>query len=153
MGGWVFDLRFLAPPLITLIRTALISQDKLGIETLGHPAVAMSLAIVLALLFLSISIKLPLTMEPIRLRVGDFSGFITVSFFVSIICPSSLFWLSFSMILAVSFWDTMIWDMLKHFMNWFIHTLRSLPILIILCITQHQNASAPSPPQVEAEVV
>ncbi|KAG6717931.1 hypothetical protein I3842_04G125400 [Carya illinoinensis] len=152
----LLDLRSLSPPFINLTLMLLFSQDKpwpqdhviLAFYILAHHLFLLFL-VTLILLFLFISVKLPLspTMQPIRLRVGDFSLPLTLSMLASLIFPPSLFWMVFSIVIIASPWYRLLWNALKSFLCSFYGTLRDIPTLIILCTIQE-----PAPPQVEIEV-
>ncbi|KAE7998702.1 hypothetical protein FH972_003219 [Carpinus fangiana] len=100
------------------------------------------LVISLLLLILFTSVRLPLTVEQLQLRAGDFSGPLNLSLLASLFFPSSLFWFVFPVlvILSPSPWYETVSDLLKRFIFWFCDTLQALPALIIICITQRPQA-------------
>jgi hypothetical protein len=140
------DLRYVFLPLINFtIWVILTPQSKPWAQdpNLNNPIFVMaflSLVIPILVIFFFTSVKLPLTLsvESLRLRAGDFSAPLTLSLVASLFFPLSLFWIVFPMLLIVSPWYEMILD-------WFCHTLKAIPALIITCIPQH--------PQVEVEAI
>jgi hypothetical protein len=136
------------------------SQDgNMGsIETLvNNPLLMISyyqlLLAIVVLVFLSTSVNLPLTLEPVCLLTADFSAPLTLSFFASLIFGPPLFWLVFPMLVILSPWYRMFLDQLKHFMCWFNDALRTIPAFIFICILrQYQEESQPPPPPPPAQV-
>ncbi|KAL5750794.1 hypothetical protein ACOSP7_025397 [Xanthoceras sorbifolium] len=137
------DLRYLFPPLLNLILFVFLTshhgksywdQNDTAIQILQYPIFKLPffmLSILLLLIFLFTSIKLPLTAKPIRLRTGKFWALLAMATIASVVLPPSLFWL--------------------HLFNWFRHTLQSVPTIFIVCITRNdqQNSSEPAATQVE----
>jgi len=131
-------------------------------QILVNPVLVMAYYLFLAILtfiFLSTSVNLPLTVEPICLLKADFSAPLTLSFCASLIFRPSLFWLVFPMLLIVSPWYTLFSAQLKRFMIWFYDNLQTIPAFIIICVLGRQEESdeplppPPPPPQVEIEVI
>ncbi|KAG2680103.1 hypothetical protein I3760_11G082700 [Carya illinoinensis] len=159
---YLVDFRYLVPPFLSLCLVILLSQDKPGpraqviltFDILYHPLFLIFHA-ALTLLFLLISVKLPftLTLERIRLRVGDFSLPLTVSMLASVIFPPTLFWVVFPILIVTSPWFRMVLDMFKSFLRWLYHTLQYIPILIIGCTFQCQKELDAAPAQVEIGLV
>ena len=129
------------------------SQDgnMRSIEILGNnPLLMISyyqlLLAIVVLVFLSTSVNLPLTVEPVCLLTADFSAPLTLSFLASLIFRPPLFWLVFAMLVIMSPWYRMFLDQLKHFMCWSNNALQTIPAFIIICILrQYQEESEPPP--------
>jgi hypothetical protein len=141
----VTDLRYVVPPLISII--FMVVDRNMGStdhQILVNPVLVMAYYLFLAILtfiFLSTSVNLPLTLEPIcfSLLKADFSAPLTLSFFASLIFPPSLFWLVFPMLVIVSPWYTVFSAQLKRFMCWFYESLQTIPPFIVICILGRQR--------------
>ena len=138
---FLVDLRYVVPPLINITLWLLMPQPKPSpqppniyneIFVMAYLSLAISI-----LLFLFTSVKLPLTVEPLHLRPGDFSAPLTLSLLASLFLPSPLFWFVFPILVILSPWYEMLWGVLKRLMLWFCDTLQSIvPALLITCIAQ-----------------
>jgi hypothetical protein len=131
----VVDLRYVVPPLINLAKPwAPDDHPNLNNEIFLMACLFLAIA---TLLFLFISLKLPLTptVEPLRLKAGDFSAPLTLSLLASLFLPSSLFWDVFPMLVILSPWYEILLDLLRRFIFWFGQTLRAIPDLIVICIS------------------
>ncbi|KAI8553872.1 hypothetical protein RHMOL_Rhmol05G0049600 [Rhododendron molle] len=89
------DLRLVVPALINLTLFLLQHHQATG----KYPTFNMNMnsclyAIAVLMLFLTTSVKLPLsvTAERIRVRAGDFSFFVAISLLGSVCLPQPLFW-------------------------------------------------------------
>lgn len=146
---WFIDLRYAVPPIINLFREKLLAENG-NWEIAPIFMMASLVFAALILLFVCTSVKLPLTVEPIQLRVGSFSAPLTVSLLASLILPPSLFWVAFSLLTIVSPWYPTLLDLLKRFMCWLSRTLHAFPTFIITCVTQRpQEILEQAPPRVE----
>jgi cation transport ATPase len=111
------DIRYVVPPLINLIVWVFIiplakhwAQDYPNFNGNIFVLGLLSLAIFILLVFLFISVKLPLTVGTLQWRAGQFSVPVTLSFLASIFFPSTLFWSAFLILLMhviVSAWYEM----------------------------------------------
>ncbi|KAG6630761.1 hypothetical protein CIPAW_13G042400 [Carya illinoinensis] len=158
----VVDFRYLIPPVVCLYLMILWSQDKkpwsqdrviLAFVILFDPPFFIFLVTLMTILFVFISVKLPftLTLEPIRLKVGDFSLPLLVSMVASLILPPHLFFFVFPILIVTSRWFGMVLVVFKIFLRWLYHTLQYIPILIIGCtIQRRQGEPGAAPPQVLA---
>ncbi|KAG6636127.1 hypothetical protein CIPAW_11G089100 [Carya illinoinensis] len=154
----LLDLRYLVPPFISLCFMILLPQDKpwpqghgnLAFDILYHHPFFLAIFI---LLFLLISVKLPITAGPIYLQVGDFSISLTVSILASLIFPASLFWLIFPILTIASPWYHMLLDGFKHCIYWFYKSLQQIPTLIVHYTIQRQEETEAAPLQAEIELI
>ncbi|KAG2680206.1 hypothetical protein I3760_11G086800 [Carya illinoinensis] len=157
----LMDLRFFFPLFISLCFMILLPQDNpwpqdhvnLAFDILYHHPFSLFFLAIFILLFLLISVKLPITLEPIHFRMGDFSISLTVSILASLIFPASLFWLIFPILIIASPWDRMLLDGFKHCIYWFYRTLQQILIRIINYTIQRQGETEAAPVQAEIELV
>ncbi|KAL5815066.1 hypothetical protein ACOSQ3_025861 [Xanthoceras sorbifolium] len=157
------DLRYLFPPLLNLILFVFLTshhgksycdQHDTAIQILQYPIFKLPffmLSILLLLIFLFTSIKLPLTAKPIRLRTGKFSALLAMATIASVVLPPSLFWLVYLFLIVAFPWYGILWILFKHLFNCLRHTLQSVPTIFIVCVTRNdqQNSSEPAATQVE----
>ncbi|KAG5547502.1 hypothetical protein RHGRI_013257 [Rhododendron griersonianum] len=111
-------------------------------------------AIVILMLFLTTSIKLPLsvTAERIRVEPGDFSFSVAILLLGSVSLPQPLFWFGYIVIIGLSPWHGVLFQLLVGFLFWIWGILRGIPVLIITCIVQNhqqdETETDPPPPQI-----
>ncbi|KAG5547500.1 hypothetical protein RHGRI_013255 [Rhododendron griersonianum] len=136
------DLRLVVPALINLTLFLLHHHHYQA----GNPTFSMNLnswffAIVVLILFLTTSVKLPLsvTAERIRVRAGDFSFSVAVLLLGSVSLPQPLFWFGYVVIIGLSPWHGVLFQLLVGFLFWIWHVLRGIPVLIITCIVQNHQ--------------
>lgn len=149
------DLRFVFVPSIGLVLRFLISQSNswanygdFSIEFLGLPLFLIIFVIIVAviLLCLLISVKFPFTVDRIRLQAGDISAPVAILGLASLTLPLPLFWLAYLILLILTPFSGIIFVQLKRLLNWFSHTLRTIPALSISCVAFNQEESGPPPP-------
>lgn len=159
------DLRYALPPLVNmsflLLTSPTDSWDKdhgFISKILQYPVLVILLFVVaiLILLLLFTSIALPFIVQPVRLQIGNFSGHVATMLLVAIIFSPPLFWFLYLVLIITSPWHRILCKLFKCIVQWFYHNLRSIPPLIIVCITQRRRQS-PAPAahrdQVQVEVV
>ncbi|KAF7143603.1 hypothetical protein RHSIM_Rhsim05G0046200 [Rhododendron simsii] len=138
------DLRLVVPALINL--TLFLLQHHHYQAAGKYPTFNMNpnswfFAIVVLMLFLTTSVKLPLsvTTERIRVRAGDFSFFVAISLLGSVCVPQPLFWFGYVVIICVSPWHGVLSGLLVGFLFWIWYMLRGIPVFIITCIVQNHQ--------------
>ncbi|KAG2672438.1 hypothetical protein I3760_13G041300 [Carya illinoinensis] len=156
------DFRYLILLLLSLCLMILLSQDKKPwyqdrvilaffiLYDLPFLIFLIFLVTLMTLLFVFISVKLPftLTLEPIRLKVGDCSLPLIVSMVASLILPPPLFFVVFPILIVTSRWFGMVLVVFKIFLRWLYHTLQYIPIFIIECTIQRRRGEpGAAPPQ------
>ncbi|GMQ04600.1 hypothetical protein CsSME_00049960 [Camellia sinensis var. sinensis] len=149
---YYLDLRFLVPALINLILFLL--QDHYH-NPISNPNLWFIFISIVTLLFLLISVKLPLhvsvTIEPVRIQPGDFSGPLAVALIASVFFPKSLLWVGYGTIMCITPWHGLVLDSIVKIIWWIWEIIQAIPVLIISCIVvhQHQQEGEPKPHQVE----
>lgn len=155
----LIDLRYAIPPLINITLLFLTFHDKepwdyaieidLNISPKNqHPFMKMAFLFlaILLLLFILTSFKLRLTAQPVHLRVGDFSGSFCILLLASIMLAPSLFWVAF----LLTPWYSLLVSVFKRAFCYIYHTLRAIPMFIVICIT-NQNQESGDQPLVDIE--
>ncbi|KAF7113005.1 hypothetical protein RHSIM_RhsimUnG0170600 [Rhododendron simsii] len=134
------DLRLVVPALINLT-LFLLQHHQPGNPTFNMNLNSWFFCIVVLMLFLTTSVKLPLSMttERIRVRAGDFSFFVAIALLGSVCLPQPLFWLVYVVIICVSPWHGVLSGLLVGFLFWIWFILRGIPVFIITCIVQNHQ--------------
>ncbi|KAF7142390.1 hypothetical protein RHSIM_Rhsim05G0045300 [Rhododendron simsii] len=146
------DLRLVVPALINLTLFLLQHHQPGYLTDLNMDLNSWFFSIVILMLFLTTSIKLPLsvTAEPIRVQPGDFSFSVAILLLGSVSLPQPLFWFGYIVIIGLSPWYGVLFQLLVGFLFWIWYVLRGIPVLIITCIVQNHGQDEPEtgPPQV-----
>ncbi|KAF7113004.1 hypothetical protein RHSIM_RhsimUnG0170500 [Rhododendron simsii] len=152
------DTRFVVPALLNLALSLL--QQHQGKPWLpSPPSLNMNwkiwfFSIVILLLFLITSARLPLSLRAgrIRVRAGDFSFFLLISLLGSVLLPLPIFWFGYTTILCISPWHSFLSGLLMQFLFSVWDILCNIPVLIITCMFQNrqqdETETDPPPPQV-----
>ncbi|KAL5748365.1 hypothetical protein ACOSQ2_025662 [Xanthoceras sorbifolium] len=142
------DLRYGLPLLLNLTSFLLLTpttpsafwdQQDFGFSKIfQYPLLMIPLFVVafIILLLLVTSFELPLNIEPLRLRVGHFSGYFAVLLCVSIIFSPPVFCLVYIILMIMSPWHQLFFELFKCIFRGFHHMLQSMPTLVIICISQ-----------------
>ncbi|KAH7852591.1 hypothetical protein Vadar_026833 [Vaccinium darrowii] len=153
----VLDLRFVVPVFINLALFFL--HHHLPYELNLSMNWATFFAILISILFLTTSVKLPLyvTAEPIRAQPRDFSFLLAISLLGSFFLPQSLFGVVFVVTIFLSPWHRFLFESFVRFLIWIWDVLCEIPVLIITCIVQRrqqdERETNTAPPQVVAVAV
>ncbi|TYG36814.1 hypothetical protein ES288_D13G093700v1 [Gossypium darwinii] len=146
------DLRYCIPPVLTLILSLFLSPSNSDGDSLIFvrkysiielPFLFVALFFVLPFLF--ISADLPLNLNLIWFRTGDFSIAVTASLLASLFFPPSLFWPFHFFILLSYPCHGLLFDLFKHLFRWFHAFLHSLPTWSFSFTRNEESSSSPSP--------
>ncbi|KAG5547501.1 hypothetical protein RHGRI_013256 [Rhododendron griersonianum] len=155
-----FDLRLLVPALLNFI-LYLVNQHKVNpwlpfvpILNLNSKIGFFSIVILMLFLITSVTIRLTVAAERIRVQIADrFSFFLAIALLGSVFLPEPVFWFGYLVILSISPWHNSLSELLARFLLSIWVVLRGIPVLNINCIVQiHQQneiETNPPPPQVE----
>ncbi|KAM7490860.1 hypothetical protein LguiA_033781 [Lonicera macranthoides] len=153
------DLRYLLAPLIKLVISSFFSSPRLLDHQSDHyililllKYVSSLLIAILTLLFLLFSIKLSLARAAVYLRGRNFSVLVALSLLCSVFLAPAHFWMVYPLILFISPWESLVFNVIKWVFSWLYRTLEAIPDLTIVCITQQQKEDHHRQVEVEAEI-
>ncbi|KAI8553867.1 hypothetical protein RHMOL_Rhmol05G0049100 [Rhododendron molle] len=152
-----FDLRLLVPALLNFI-LYLINQQLPSVPNFNLDSKIGFSSVVILMLFLitSVTLRLSVTAEHIRVRIADqFSFFLAIALLGSVFLSEPVFWFGYIVILSIFPWHDSLSKLLARFLLSIWVVLRGIPLLVITCIVQihQQNETDTNPPPSQVEDV
>ncbi|KAI8553868.1 hypothetical protein RHMOL_Rhmol05G0049200 [Rhododendron molle] len=152
-----FDIRLLGPAVLNFI-LYLVNQQFPSLPNFNLDSKIGFFSVVILMLFLiiSVTVRLTVTAESIRVRIADrFSFFLAIALLGSAFLPEPVFWFGYVVILCIFPWHDSLSKLLTQFLLSIWVVLHGIPVVIINCIVQivqidQQNEREINPPpQVE----